>query len=534
MLSDTLFDINKEIKIKIIEIRNGVLRLEIECSEKISPEEIHIELNGDTLIEPEEIANLKVKGFLFKIPLFNVKQFRLVAVSERDGIKGLRPRLGKFAKLQYGKKGAYYRHDDKILRLTNDGRFYVLAGGLFSAAMCEIKYDIGTVLRDGKFGIAWCRICAFIKKNVCKKSIWIISDRDDIAGDNGEAFFRYVNGKKDNDIKCYFAIKKSSRDYARLKQYGKVLKLNSYSYKINFLCAEKVISAHADPWVIHAFPDEKKYVGNMYDFDYIFLQHGIIGNDMSNWLNRFNKNIAVFITSTRAEQRSIIEYDYGYDEETVKLTGLARYDCLQDMREKLVILCPTWRLEIAGETEAGTSHRTYNPEFKTTEYFKFFNELINNAKLVSAMKEYGYSGEFYLHPAILAQKDDFAGNDTIKVMSETADYNDIFRRASLMVTDLSSVAFDFGYLKKPIVYSQFDFADYYGEHFYEPGYFNYEEDGFGPVCRDMGKTVNEMINYIKNGCTMEDNYIQRVDDFFEFNDKKNCERIYNEIKFFKL
>ena len=41
-------------------------------------------------------------------------------------------------------------------------------------------------------------------------------------------------------------------------------------------------------------------------------------------------------------------------------------------------------------------------------------------------------------------------------MDSSYSYKDIFAQTDLMITDYSSVAFDFAYLRKPIVYSQFD------------------------------------------------------------------------------
>ena len=53
-----------------------------------------------------------------------------------------------------------------------------------------------------------------IKKKFKKNyEIWIINDRQDKAGDNGEFFFRYLNKKKPKGIKPYFVIEKKSRDY---------------------------------------------------------------------------------------------------------------------------------------------------------------------------------------------------------------------------------------------------------------------------------------------------------------------------------
>ena len=39
-----------------------------------------------------------------------------------------------------------------------------------------------------------------------------------------------------------------------------------------------------------------------------------------------------------------------------------------------------------------------------------------------------------------------------------------------------------------------------------------------------------LIEYIENGCKMKEEYSKRVDDFYFYTDKNNCERVYNAVK----
>lgn len=54
-------------------------------------------------------------------------------------------------------------------------------------------------------------------------------------------------------------------------------------------------------------------------------------------------------------------------------------------------------------------------------------------------------------------------------------YRDAFAEGSMMITDYSSVAFEFAYLRKPIVYYQFDKKAFFEKHTYRKGYFDYEK-----------------------------------------------------------
>ena len=99
----------------------------------------------------------------------------------------------------------------------------------------------------------------------------------------------------------------------------------------------------------------------------------------------------------------------------------------------------------------------------------------------------------------------------------------------MLVTDYSSVAFDFSYLRKPVVYSQFDKEEFFEGQIFDEGYFSYDNDGMGAVCTDLESTVEEMIGIIENDCKLSEKYRDRADLFFAFNDRGNSERIYNEI-----
>ena len=91
-----------------------------------------------------------------------------------------------------------------------------------------------------------------------------------------------------------------------------------------------------------------------------------------------------------------------------------------------------------------------------------------------------------------------------------------------------SVAFDFAYLRKPVLYFQFDQPDFFGEQ-YGHGYYDYGKDGFGEVETELDAMAARMVEYIDNGCRMKPEYLKRVDGFFAFTDRNNCKRVYEAI-----
>ena len=96
----------------------------------------------------------------------------------------------------------------------------------------------------------------------------------------------------------------------------------------------------------------------------------------------------------------------------------------------------------------------------------------------------------------------------------------------MLITDYSSIAFDFAYMKKPIIYYQFDSDEYYKKH-YNKGYFNYYNDGFGEIVKTEKELIKSMVNTSIN--SIESKYLKNINRFFEIRDENNCERYYSTI-----
>ena len=159
-----------------------------------------------------------------------------------------------------------------------------------------------------------------------KKDIWLINDRYNKAGDNGEFFFRYLKHKNPKNIDFNFVISQKSPDYQRMKCLGNILLLGTKKYKRTFLKADKIISSSSAPWAINPFGKNRKYLIDLYHFDFIFLQHGITKDDVSDILNKLTKNFSIIVTASKYEYNSFLSNEYGYSTKNIKLTGFSRFD----------------------------------------------------------------------------------------------------------------------------------------------------------------------------------------------------------------
>jgi len=114
------------------------------------------------------------------------------------------------------------------------------------------------------------------------------------------------------------------------------------------------------------------------------------------------------------------------------------------------------------------------------------------------------------------------------VTSAQYDLQYLLKSSAVMITDYSSVAFDFAYMNKPLLYFQFDY-DKFREGHYQEGYFSYEKNGFGPVCYDVEHLTEEFCRIVENEMEIENKYSNKIKEFFEYRDKENCKRTYEAI-----
>ncbi|WP_458457006.1 CDP-glycerol glycerophosphotransferase family protein [Methanobrevibacter sp.] len=350
------------------------------------------------------------------------------------------------------------------------------------------------------------------------REIWIVMDRKTQADDNAEHFFRYAVNQ-DDDVKKYFAVHNSSNDFRRLKNVfaNSLLVSDSMKHRFYYMFASKLISSQGTEYDLTPFAYKNyKLMAGIINLDFYFLQHGIIKDNMSSWLRKYDRNPKLIVTSTDLEYESLFNNEgYYYNRDVVQLLGLPRYDNLDNkyLRRQIIIM-PTWR-----------NYLTNSFDFIQSDFYKYFNSLINNPRLIQAAANEGYKIILKLHPELNRYIELFDKNPYVEFdLSKT--YAELINESSLMITDYSSVFFDFGYLKKPLIHYQYG-NDYHFDS--ENGYFQYKTMGFGPVFDDEDDVIDKVIEYMENHCEMEDMYKERVDEFFKYHDKNNSKRCYDWI-----
>lgn len=356
----------------------------------------------------------------------------------------------------------------------------------------------------------------FKLKRIAQLDVWLISERGIDARDNGYWFYKYMI-ENHPEIKVKYVISKNSADYLKIREEDIVL-YGSKEHYYYFLYSKYLISAE----VMGFSPNERLYYRlNKYGIlkvkgKMIFLQHGIT-KDYNPYMTKKNTKLDLFICGAIPEYKYMIE-KYGYTEKEAVLTGFSRFDNLKNENEKIILIMPTWRKWLK-----------YVYTLKNTEFYEKYMEILNDKEIISLLEKKNYKIIFYPHIILQKFVNEFYSNSSLVKIAGFDEYDvqDLLKKSNLLVTDYSSVAFDYAYMNKKVLYYQFDVKQYRKEQ-YSDGYFNYSNDGFGPVCENFSELKEYIIAFLKNNQVL-DEYNKRINDFFDNKDCNNSERIYNEI-----
>lgn len=424
-------------------------------------------------------------------------------------------------------------YEDKMLKVkkftkaelkSREKKFVKEASKAVFDVTLGIKTKVENVLAMRKLRKAYFKRVAEFEN----RRIWIFFDKLYKAGDNGEYSFRHAM-KRNDGIECYYVINADSLDYPRLKKEfpNNLLIYNTFECQLYSLMAENIMATHPDIIEFCSInPKLATVVKDLYNPNLVCIAHGITIQKNADYQNRLYDNTMFYTTSSKYEVDHIRKPVYGYREDEVALTGLARFDGLKNNDKKQILITPTWRRNLVGGAQRNST-RQYSDAFKKTSYYQIYNSLINDPRIIDVAKETGYKIIFLLHPAMSAQIDDYDRNDYTELIQASGDlnYEKILTESSLMVTDYSGIHYDFGYMRKPIVYYQPKEVPMR----FEEGAMKFATMAFGPVCTEYEDAVKHICDFMKTQCAMPEEYKRRADDFFAFDDFNSCERIYDAV-----
>lgn len=358
-------------------------------------------------------------------------------------------------------------------------------------------------------------------KSTNTNTTWLIGEQPFKAQDTGYAFFKFmrINYPKKN---VYYVIDFNSPEYDNVKEFGNVVHYKSKEHFEIVLRASHLISSHHPEYLfpIHNLEFKKKIKAKK-----VFIQHGILGTkNISNIYAKTSRNFDVnmFIVSSEKERKIVID-DLNFLEDEVKITGLSRFDTLfndDTIAKRQILIIPTWRDWL----------QTFD-KFIASEYYQRYKSLLSSDKLKELCKNHNLELVLCLHPNMQKFVDQFNLKD-IKVitMGETS-VQKLLKESLIMITDYSSVAFDFSFLERPIIYYQFDTKKFLGEI---ESHLDIEEDLPGDIVHQEAQLLERLSYYINNNFTMTQENKLKSKQFLSYKDTNNSQRIMEAIDNFEV
>lgn len=364
------------------------------------------------------------------------------------------------------------------------------------------------------------------------KKIWVISESAENARDNGYWFFKYMR-ENHQEILSFYPIRKKASDYHKVEALGNTVEFGSFKHYMLFWAADRFIGTTK----YHGFPEEELCSGltmhNLTGFKYVFLNHGF-ARGFSNIVNGKTSNYAMIIAMSELEKEIFIRYN-NQSADRIRAVGFCRHDNLNDelLDPKTILIMPTWRrwLDFRHETDPVMIEKIRR-QYLDSDYYHAYHDLLNNERFLSYIEEHDLKVIFYLHGYAQNYVQYFSSPSPNVTIAAKAEYfvQDLLKEAAFLITDYSSVAFDYAYMKKPMLYFQFDAEEFSRIQYAESELYTYEKKGFGPIVTATEQVVEEVIRSYENGFSMDDTYRERVEAFFPSFGTDHCKTTYELIR----
>ena len=370
------------------------------------------------------------------------------------------------------------------------------------------------------------RLCYFLSKPFFKKNIWIISETESQAQDNGYALFCWIEANT-SGIDVFYVVDKHSPGIDKFKNRNNLLAVGSFKLIFYMYHANRIISTHG-LWMV---PDElgilKKLTRKALKAKKVMLNHGVIF--IKNGIKYYHKSIFPLNDlwcAVSAREKHLLQNEYGYSDKDIVITGLPRFDFLADTSDQskwqnMILYMPTFR-----DTEKDLEEKC-----KDTELYHRIKDLMLDKQLNLFLQEKDCHLAIYLHKDIqsyLKYLDQFTSDRVHIVRPSEINIKDLFKMGKLLITDYSSVFFDFVYLNKPFISYQFDYDEFINSREEKP-----HCDIRSELPAYVVTTHNQLISTIqaieKDNFSMPPEHQQKAAQLFTYKDQENCKRVYQAI-----
>lgn len=356
-----------------------------------------------------------------------------------------------------------------------------------------------------------------------QKGTFLIGARSgETFSENSKYLYLYANKIKKNKNFVWFTRNRSL--FNKLKEEKlPVVFASSFQGFYKILISEKLVVA--------ACPREVSYFRYLFgNFKIIQLSHGnaiksvdCLTPKSKTFADGIRKSLLKkqyskydFILHTSKKTKKIFTKSFanakvkvlGYPRNDFRKKSFYKYENLNfiPLNKKIFLYAPTYRAKDYGKTP-----------FHKKELYEL-DKFLKEKRYYLILKNHSYEKVF---PNSTKFK------NILDISEKKTDIAELLPKIDVLITDYSSVCFDFSLLKKPIIFYPYDYKKY---ELHEKIVIDYFNDLPGPFAYNE-KELFALISNLSwsKKRTYLDKYEKFMKDFNDFTDGKSCERTYNEI-----
>ena len=341
---------------------------------------------------------------------------------------------------------------------------------------------------------------------------------------NGNLLFRYFSkSRKNHKFIPFFITHKNSPEYNFLinSGYENIIEANSKKAVSVILSADIIFATDCNVYNSLGFSETDMIIlRDMFNAKIFSVKNFFAAGNSPQFDNRLKDNILKYFCASDFEKNNLLKNTYGYCPDMIETTGYPILDPVFDKKEKLVLISPGNRKQFL------TYLYSDNSKFSEGKFFKIYNSILTDEKLLSAIQENGFKIAVLMPPSIEKYMYSFFSDDNISFYSYTEKNIALLTgKASVIITDYSELLYKMAYLNKPVIYYMPKSLPVQSEYKTD----NIKENSLGEVISEHDKLIDCLVNNMPDNFPQPEIYQKRCEKFFSHHDTKNCRRIFESV-----
>ena len=270
---------------------------------------------------------------------------------------------------------------------------------------------------------------------------------------------------------------------------------------------------HGTPLKKLALDMDRMDMGGSTDTNDYHRQFLVTCKDWDYLISQNNFSTEIFRSCFAFKDRPILEIGYPRNDILIrdnKKDKIIEYKKMLGLPldKKIILYAPTWR----------------DNEYSVKGKYKFASKLNFDKAQKELSDEYIFIVKYHY---LVSDKIDWSPYEGfVYTFDETKDIAWLYLVSDMMITDYSSVMFDYSLLKRPMLFFAYDLQDY--KENLRGFYFDFVEEAPGPISRDTNQLINDIKSY--EPLKWEDKYQTYSNKYNHVDDGHASEKVIDLIK----